>query len=297
MHKTLWNIISLDLLIKAKSPILIKSGINSPDPSLPDMQFVRTVIERGEILYIPGSSIKGVFRSFTERVLRTINKDWACNIFSNEACGKKLSDERDSATIYRSSCYVCKLYGNTKLKGRVSFTDFLQEGNVKTEVRYGVAICRLTNAVAQGPFDMEIVTSGSFRGSIRLENFEAWQLGLLALTIDAIEKGVVKMGFGKNRGFGEVGIDINTITLDNINLNIFIPKNEIWGVGTFLKSTKNETLNEDLLNYGFKKDDRITDLPEAEEEIQGLYIRRTYSKEAWKGLAERAMSCLSMIGG
>lgn len=74
MHKTRYNSLHLDLRVSPVGPLLIKSGGFSTNPSLPDMQFVRTFREGSDdTLYIPGSSLKGVFRSFVEKALRTIN--------------------------------------------------------------------------------------------------------------------------------------------------------------------------------------------------------------------------------
>lgn len=85
MHKRIWNSLKVEFTIIPKSPLLIRSGVVLSNPSLPDMQFVRTVTESGEVPYIPGSSLKGVFRNFTERVLRTLNERWACNPFDDSA--------------------------------------------------------------------------------------------------------------------------------------------------------------------------------------------------------------------
>ncbi|MEM2352070.1 MAG: RAMP superfamily CRISPR-associated protein, partial [Thermoproteota archaeon] len=148
MHKVRFNALTLDWTIELKTPLLVKAGRLSGNPSLPDMQFVRTeVAGLGETVYIPGSSLKGVFRSFSERVLRTINKEFACIPFGDESCVKKKGLKEEGPSIYKHSCRACKLFGNTSLKSRISFTDAYPEGQVKLEVRYGVALSRLTNAV------------------------------------------------------------------------------------------------------------------------------------------------------
>jgi len=83
MHKTRFNTLSLAYTITPKSPLLIKSGGLASDPSLPDMQFVRTfIVGKGETLYLPGTSLKGVFRGYVERVLRTkIKRGGACDLW------------------------------------------------------------------------------------------------------------------------------------------------------------------------------------------------------------------------
>jgi len=156
--------------------------------------------------------------------------------------------------------------------------------------RPGVAISRLTNAVAQGPFEMEIAVAGEFKGMITLENFEVWQLGLLALTIRALNDGLVKVGFGKNRGFGEVTFKVMKATLDLAKTKETIPSTELWGVGAFVDHDEREP-------YGLNGNDRLTDLPEGEKTDLAVFVRRTYDADAWQKIAEKALQQLPQALG
>lgn len=296
MHKRLWNTLRLEFAVMPKSPLLSKSGILSPNPSLPDMQFVRTMTANGETVFIPGSSLKGVFRSFSEKVLRTLNgTDWACDPLDRQKnCEvQRLSklDERAedyTAQVYANSCLACRLYGNTRLRGRVAFADAFPDGEVKTETRYGVAISRLSNAVAHGPFDMEVVVAGTFEGSLTLENFEVWQLGLLALTIQALNDGLVKIGFGKNRGFGEVAFTVTDVTLDLAKAISAIPPDQLWGVGKFVNADARQA-------YGLQEGDLLGSLPKPSSVTDlAVSVRRTYNAEGWQVIAEKAIEHLPM---
>src|SRR5882724_2962471 len=257
MHKVRHNWATFALSITATSPLLIKSGGLSPDPSLPDMQFVRTLkAPEGEVIYIPGPSLKGVFRAHVEKVLRTVKgnpPEGACDPFADEsACGKRLerSEIEDSAAIYRSSCRACKLFGNTKLRGRIAFFDAYPIGTVQTEVRHSVAISRLSqSAVAGALFDFEVAVSGHFQTKVVIENFEAWQLGLLALTMRDINEGMVKIGFGKNRGFGEVSVEVEQVALGFARE---IPSTEVHGIGMLVEQTERG-------RYGLQPADRPAD--------------------------------------
>ena len=62
MHKALLCELHLDFAIEPRGPLLIKSGREAgADPTLPDMNFVRTYHPTlGETVYLPGSSLKGV---------------------------------------------------------------------------------------------------------------------------------------------------------------------------------------------------------------------------------------------
>jgi len=72
MHGAFYNEAILDLSLKPHTPLLIKSGQPTEiDPTLPDMQFVRTRRpDTGEeVIYIPGSSLRGVVRSDVEQLV------------------------------------------------------------------------------------------------------------------------------------------------------------------------------------------------------------------------------------
>ncbi len=283
MHRQLWNVMKLDFKIKPRSPLLVKSGTEPLDPSLPDMYFVRTATSQGEAIYIPGSSLKGVFRSFTEKILRTISKSASCDPLSS-SCGKRLEKEEDAVKIYGESCYVCKMYGNTKLKGRIRFSDAYPEGGVKTEVRYGVAISRLTQGVAQGPFEMETVVEGSFKGSLTLENFEAWQVGMIALVIRALNDGVLRVGYGKNRGFGEVEFSVGNVMF-RLAKKEKMPEDEVWGVGCYVE--------DDGYKVTLGKDDKISGLPKPDKVVDAVvFEERLYSPTSWENIAEKSMETL-----
>lgn len=217
MLKKLLNQATIELTIAAQGPLLIKSGIEGgADPSVPDMQFVRS---DGQV-YLPGSSLKGVFRSYAEKLARTVGAK-CCNPFDyNDKsptcfCGKRAEKQSDGRDIYREraySCRICQLFGSTAMASRIKFNDAYlpNEQNPRTETRTGVAIDRILGSVAQGPFDFEVVTNGAFKTAIHLRNFELWQLGLLALVLRDLEEGLIPIGFGKSRGLGEVKAQVTS---------------------------------------------------------------------------------------
>ncbi len=274
MHKVKFNFMEIGLKISPISPILIKSGGISANPSLPDMQFVRTYISgKGETIYIPGSSIKGVIRSYSENLLRTFNKN-VCNVFKKDGLCVPENIE-NPYFIYQRACPICKTFGNTKLKGRTNFKDAYPEGNLKTETRYGVAISRLTHSVAAGPFDMELVVEANFKTKITIENFQVWQVGLILYCIEQMDDGWIKIGYGKNRGLGEVSAEIETLRMD------FASKNqsdgEIWGIAEFLSENERE-------NYGLKPGDKIL-LNIGESKDNGIFKTYRITSERIKSVS------------
>lgn len=83
MHKATFLQGTLRLIIRPDGPILIKAGESGGgDPTLPDMQFVRTkhsvpdgsgALSSQGAIYLPGPSLKGVIRAHCERICRTLD--------------------------------------------------------------------------------------------------------------------------------------------------------------------------------------------------------------------------------
>lgn len=307
MHKTRYNALRLTVSISPRGPLLIKAGGLSAHPSLPDMQFVRTHQAGGqETVYIPGASLKGVVRGFVEKALRTLDDRtswrWACATFEANKRERQQKDKKNcpqllaelekakdnpllSWEIYASSCGACRIFGHTRLRGRAAFSDFFPTGEVVTEIRYGVAISRLTHAVAHGPFEMEVAVAGTFQGYLVLENYEIWQLGLLALALESMNQGLVKVGFGKNRGFGEVSVKVEEARVEE-KLPLTDPST-LRGLAAFVEADESE-------KYGLAQPAEIANLPAPSQQSNlGLYVRRIYDAEGWSALAAKAMEALS----
>lgn len=259
MHGRLFNEAEFVLRLRPRTPLLIKSGAaTSLDPTMPDMAFVRTrrLDKKGnavEEIYLPGSSIRGVVRAHAESLLRSLDLRHACDPFkmskSKEsepqaslriACltkdalsGKtnKASDELEGREAWEFSCYACKLFGNTGLASRLRVGDFYTDGDDPlTETRHGVAIDRITGAVAQGPFNLETVTDGEFSGRVTLRNFTTGQLGLLAAALLDLSDGLVPIGHAKSRGLGRVELIFDRITFRfPINRNL---AGKVSGIGS-----------------------------------------------------------------
>jgi CRISPR/Cas system CSM-associated protein Csm3 (group 7 of RAMP superfamily) len=230
MHGRLYNEATLELSLWPRTPLLIKSGTATGlDPALPDLAFVRTrrMNEKGEVkdeIYLPGSSLRGVIRSHAERLVRSIDWQRACDplkltqkadsaqyraaCLSQATLGKdERADKLSGIAAYNRSCFACRLFGNTGLASRLRVGDFYSlSGAPLTDTRHGVALDRVTGAVAQGPFLMETVTDGEFSGKLALRNFTLGQLGLLAAVLLDMDDELVPLGHAKSRGLGRVGV-------------------------------------------------------------------------------------------
>jgi CRISPR-associated RAMP protein (TIGR02581 family) len=182
------------------------------------MEFVRTWHNGKRVVYLPGPSLKGVIRSHCERIVRTVGEGRSCNpVVKEESCvGQNgLKQEHDGKHVHSRSCFICQMFGNTVLAGRVRTKDAypVNPDDIRTEERNGVAIDRVFGSVAVGPFQMEVVTAGEFKTRIAIRNFTIAQLGLLALALRDLKLGRVGIGFGKSRGLGHVTLEWGTLTL------------------------------------------------------------------------------------
>jgi CRISPR-associated protein Csm3 len=177
--------------------------------------------------YIPGSSIKGVLRFQTERLLRGRHRQpdlWACDPFESPCVpdedrdgrvGKeklwvdaKGKDEAFSQKVLAASCTACRLFGSPWFAGRLAFKDaYLSNGDhlpVVTQVRDGVGIDRDLGAARSGiKYDFETVVPGArFNVEIVAENLDDRELGLLLAVLRLWQEGAIAIGGKSTRGPG-----------------------------------------------------------------------------------------------
>ncbi len=248
MHKATFLEGRLALTIQPAGPILIKAGESGgADPTLPDMEFVRTRRSGEPQVFLPGPSLKGVIRAQAERICRSLDSkdqqqarlerrralgdDQRIPLADNPlgegtrygglddmqySSGRAIEamnlegDER-TATIYRRTSLVSQIFGHTSLAGRVRFADAYAADAITIEERNGVAIDRIYGSVAVGPFNYEVVVGGSFTTQIDFKNLTLSQLALLGLALRDLAEGRIAIGFGKSRGLGRVQVTFDTL--------------------------------------------------------------------------------------
>lgn len=187
----------------------------------PDLPVLRTVDGRP---YIPGSSVKGAWRAYTESVLRTIQAQQnlghklACQPISEELrClpkdrVKSLKDEADADKALRqASCWTCRIFGNGQIASKVMIKDLMidEASFLRTEVRDGVAIDRDSARAADGfKYNFEAVPAGArFELEILVENAAPAELGLIMIGLNSFARGDILLGGAKSRGLGWCHLD------------------------------------------------------------------------------------------
>jgi CRISPR-associated RAMP protein (TIGR02581 family) len=218
----------------AESPLRIGVGREPPLGSAVDLAVLRMNLNGKLVPYIPGSSLKGVFRSTAIQlanrkgltVCSGLSKGTCMDLRYPEFDGKTLLDKiqeeirnrnyrRAIELFHEKACLLCKVFGAPSFTGHSEFNDSYpinENGEVldaPVGVRTGIAINRRTGAVHMGAlYQVEYVEPGArFRFSIRTTNLPNYALGLLAKILRTVNEGWVRVGGFKTRGFGELRVD------------------------------------------------------------------------------------------
>lgn len=210
--------VTLDLT--CVDPVLVKSGYATLDG--PDMVPVVTYRNGKKEYFLPGSSLKGVLRSHSERVIRTLARNMVCVPYIQRAsyaapdndlhmaCGSRLRNRTSKPDCYRYACPACRMFGSLEFAGRTTISDAYPIGrDPVVEQRDGVGIDRYTGGAARDvKFELMVITAGTFRATLTVRNFELWQLGLLHVLLQDLQDAYIRVGSGKSRGLGRVRAEI-----------------------------------------------------------------------------------------
>jgi CRISPR-associated protein Csm3 len=312
MLRKLVNHAEVEIALDPAEPLLIASGVpNAAGTDLPFVLTYRQEKDAGEP-YLPGSSLKGVLRSHAERLSRTLGpKARVCDPHYHKAderekgsgrilfCGDQLQPRREgdrpaleSHELYQKSCPICRTFGSTVYRGRFAVGDaYLKDGDFRLEHRDGVGIDRFSGGASRSvKFEMEVLTRGTFHARLRLENFEDWQLGLLALLCRDLEDELVSIGHATTRGLGRLHG-----TIEKLEILYVVPPSKtlddkrVHGVGSLLEADERK-----LYGYGDKDHFNLSRPPKLErrsvrwaQSFADAEARRAFFDDAVARWAER----------
>lgn len=242
------NEIIINMKILPKSPLLVVK------PSKDDSNEVHWLTKDNKP-YIPGSSLKGLFREkYTSIYYDHLKKDSAKlenledskepevhkNIFDlhQDMMEKNVDSEGEEGIkridVYKKSLEVEKLFGSKVLKGRFWNQDALCESK-KIYERNITPIDRFTSG-AVVPLIFEY-TESPFNFEMRIKNINNEELKILLFIIRDSQNGEIRIGNSKTRGFGQIEFQINDLTFKeykktlDINNFIDIDENESIKIG------------------------------------------------------------------
>ena len=178
--------------------------------------------------FIPGSSMKGAFRSAVERVALSLpdvrscqlskGNDLECPTTNPPDDDQVEGDPERQLKLLEKLCHTCILFGAPKLAGKTRFSDLSvipETWSGLTEVRDGVGIDRDSErAMDQIKYDYEVVPSGTeFEFRLVVENPDQArnEIGLIAVGLRELEAGMVPMGGIRTRGLGRCKLEGLTI--------------------------------------------------------------------------------------
>jgi CRISPR-associated protein Csm3 len=225
-HQTLRNRYRFTGRLELTSPLRLSSGRASDVTDAPLMR------DRSGIVYIPGSSLRGVLRSELERILSGLelaDGPRSCILFSEDdradACvtvhrGKQeeLSKKPEGealAYLGENLCDLCRLFGSPVYASRLTIEDAYPEKPEglpeKGNIRDGVGIDRDTGAAREGiKFNYEVLEKGKdgtfFTLRMQLENLDgdgAHDRTLLNLALALLEEGL-NVGGKRAAGLGQI---------------------------------------------------------------------------------------------
>ena len=220
--------LNLEGKVETLTAIRIGAG-RSTSPVGTDLPVMR---DAADFPYIPGSSFKGVLRSYVESILRgfTFGKAIVCDpTTEGESCitasdmngfraarqQNKWDDERFSKEILDQTCWVCQLFGSSWYASRLQIRDLQVQRDLwfgQYQQRDGVAIDRDTETTSKGKlYDFEVVPAGvKFDFEAIIDNASDWQLGMLYLGLSAFKNGELTIGGGSSRGLGVIELSLDS---------------------------------------------------------------------------------------
>lgn len=187
---------------------------------------------------LPGSSLRGVLRSHAEKIARTVTtlncatsnefltRCPACNPHADNdaplaSCNSLLREYRknyqippDEEVKEEQLCLACQLFGSSYKGSRLYISDGDLINTPQIKIMDFLAIDRFTGGGKEGSkFDALILWKPTFKVSMFLENPKEWELGWLMLVLRDMRDGLLSVGFGQNKWFGNVELREECIKL------------------------------------------------------------------------------------
>jgi CRISPR/Cas system CSM-associated protein Csm3 (group 7 of RAMP superfamily) len=194
---------------------------------------------------LPASSLKGVLRATSERILRSLDPErpLTCRPLADDPFVEDNDQERlrqssrgqiadselldwmqahgdplpEPTAVYPLLSAASQLFGATVHAGLVTLEDACaNDAALWDDTRWRrshVAIDRFTGGVGEGPFVEALADTVPLETMLTITNFALWQLALIGLTIQELNLGYAAVGGGTRKGQGQAHIDVPEITV------------------------------------------------------------------------------------
>ncbi len=199
---TLKSLTIVNGLLTNLTPIRVGLGREPPLEASADVAVLRMRIDGRLVPYIPGSSLKGVFRSFIEQLARStdsnIHEPWDFKAMEEEAKTGK-------------PCVACGIFGSTELASHVRIYDAYPSKDREPLIRLktGVVIDREFQGARPGLLYTEEIVEPSYDWRFRMDIFNIPFPGTnderskyLSELFDTLKKLGLQVGARKSVGMG-----------------------------------------------------------------------------------------------
>ncbi|MGD2089712.1 MAG: CRISPR-associated RAMP protein Csx7 [Candidatus Aminicenantes bacterium] len=177
--------------------------------------------------FIPGSSFKGILRSFIERFLSGAGVKKVCFPTDNESCidDEELDELVEAGDkikyILENACPVCRVFGSSHMGSKLKIKDMPVKKEewheVFLRIRDGIIIDRESRtAKDKGKYDFETVSPGVvFNMELVGDNLTDAEKGMIFTAFDLISQGFGALGGNVSRGTGKIKINLTEIEILN----------------------------------------------------------------------------------
>jgi len=173
------------------------------DPDI-DNQLIRSWNGEKKVPYIPGSSLKGVFRSFIERI-------------APESCD--ISDRKsDCQSDVTKQCIACRIFGSQLLSAHLFVSDCFPKTDFSTMIKPGIAINRVTGAAQRHAlYTIETLSPQiGFNFEMLIENIDLFEANTKEVTLikalfRELVAGRIRIGGKVSSGLGQIKLEIDEI--------------------------------------------------------------------------------------
>lgn len=220
-HKLLRRVVFKGVLVNVE-PLRIGAGKVAAAFEPVDAVVVKIKEASGkEYPYIPGPSLKGAFRSYVVKLMRSADLN-VCDGVPKSSClrGDEFKDLETKAITPRividtiasgviKICLACLIFGSPGISSHARFYDaYPNDGTWRLGYRTMITIDRKTGTALPGAlYSVEYVEPGAeFNFRIEFINLPNYAIGAIAEALLDLDVGLLKIGGMKSRGFGGMSI-------------------------------------------------------------------------------------------
>ncbi len=184
-----------------------------------DNPLIRLKIGNTDVPYIPGSSLKGIFRTEIEKYLKAQEKPEESKQYEN-VCYVYDSKNRCNTKEIENICLACRIFGNSQISSHIMVSDAILNMDYFPGVKNkpGIAINRITGATQRGAFyDIETLQPGGiFSFELQIININLKESNVITRAIKFLLKelleGWIYVGGKRSTGLGKIKVEDAKIT-------------------------------------------------------------------------------------